>query len=71
MEKPKIAFTWTSSCGGCEESLLDLGLDLLSLSREAEIIYWPIALDYKKERLERLSGWRPFSLLDKWGHSPG
>ena len=54
MEKPKIVFTWTSSCGGCEESLLDLGPDLLQFTREAEIIYWPIALDYKKERLERL-----------------
>jgi F420-non-reducing hydrogenase small subunit len=54
MGKPKIAFTWTSSCGGCEESLLDLGPELLQLTREVEIIYWPIALDYKKDRLNRL-----------------
>jgi F420-non-reducing hydrogenase small subunit len=63
MEKPKIAFTWTSSCGGCEESLLDLGPDLLSLTREAEIIYWPIALDFKKERLDRLGDG---ALLASW-----
>jgi F420-non-reducing hydrogenase small subunit len=63
MGKPKIAFTWTSSCGGCEESLLDLGPDLLSLTREAEIIYWPIALDYKKDRLEQLGDG---ALLASW-----
>jgi F420-non-reducing hydrogenase small subunit len=63
MGKPKIAFTWTSSCGGCEESLLDLGPDLLSLTREAEIVYWPIALDYKKERLDRLEDG---ALLASW-----
>ena len=54
MEKPKIVFTWTSSCGGCEESLLDLGPELVELDRRAEIVFWPIALDHKRDRLERL-----------------
>jgi len=25
MAKPKVAFYWCASCGGCEEAVLDLG----------------------------------------------
>lgn len=63
LEKPKIAFTWTSSCGGCEESLLDLGPEWVELNRRAEIVYWPIVLDYKRDRLDRLEDG---ALLASW-----
>jgi len=33
MEKPKMALYWCSSCGGCEESVIDIGLDLLKVNR--------------------------------------
>ena len=54
MSKPKIALTWFSSCGGCEESILDLGEGLLELAGRMDIVFWPIALDYKLEDVARL-----------------
>ena len=29
MSKPKVAFYWGASCGGCEEAVVDLAEDLL------------------------------------------
>jgi F420-non-reducing hydrogenase small subunit len=45
MKKPKIALYWCASCGGCEESVIDLGEDLLKLAQSAEIIFWPAAME--------------------------
>lgn len=47
MAKPKIAFYWCSSCGGCEESVIDLAEDLLTITSAADIVFWPIAIDAK------------------------
>lgn len=47
MAKPKIAFYWCSSCGGCEESVIDLAEDLLTIASAADIVFWPIAIDAK------------------------
>ena len=30
-EKPKIAFYWCASCGGCEEAVVDLAETLLDV----------------------------------------
>ncbi len=54
MTKPKIAFYWCASCGGCEESVLDLGEALLDLADQIDIVFWPIALDHKFEVITRL-----------------
>jgi F420-non-reducing hydrogenase small subunit len=54
MKKPKIALTWCSSCGGCEESVIDSGEFLLELGTKAEIVFWPIALDHKFEDIAGL-----------------
>jgi F420-non-reducing hydrogenase small subunit len=45
--KPKIALYWCSSCGGCEESVVDLAEDILTVSEMADIVFWPVALDFK------------------------
>jgi F420-non-reducing hydrogenase small subunit len=45
--KPKIALYWCSSCGGCEESVVDLAEDILTVAEAAEIVFWPVALDFK------------------------
>ena len=45
--KKKIALYWCSSCGGCEESVLDLAEDILMVSEKADIVFWPIAFDFK------------------------
>jgi F420-non-reducing hydrogenase small subunit len=47
MEKPRIALYWCSSCGGCEESIIDLAEDILTVAEAADIVFWPIAMDYK------------------------
>ena len=50
--KPKIALYWCSSCGGCEESVVDLAEDLLDIASKADIVFWPVALDMKHTDLE-------------------
>ncbi len=52
--KPKVAFYWCSSCGGCEESIVDLGADILKVVAAVDIVYWPVALDFKKKDLEAM-----------------
>ena len=47
MKKPKIALYWCSSCGGCEESVIDLAEDLLGVAAAVDIVFWPVALDFK------------------------
>ena len=35
--KPKVAFYWCSSCGGCEESIVDLAEDILKVVAAVDI----------------------------------
>lgn len=55
MEKPKVAFYWCASCGGCEEAVVDLAEDILKVVEAVDIIFWPVALDFKKQDVEALS----------------
>ena len=52
--KPKIAFYWNASCGGCEEAVLDLNEDLLPVLERVEVVLWPVALDHKRKDVEAL-----------------
>ncbi len=54
MTKLKIAMYWLSGCGGCEESILDLGEDLISILEKVDIVFWPIATDVKYRDLESM-----------------
>jgi F420-non-reducing hydrogenase small subunit len=54
MSKPKIALYWCASCGGCEEAIVDFGEDLLGLVNAVEIVFWPVALDFKKSDVAAL-----------------
>lgn len=54
MEKPKIAMYWCASCGGCEEATVDIAEKILDLSELVDIVFWPVALDFKKEDVEKL-----------------
>jgi len=47
-DKPKVAFYWCASCGGCEESIVDLAEDILDVINAVEIVLWPVAMDFKK-----------------------
>jgi F420-non-reducing hydrogenase small subunit len=52
--KPKVAFYWCASCGGCEESIVDLAEDILKVVEAVEIVFWPVALDFKKKDVEAM-----------------
>ncbi len=53
-EKPKIAFYWCASCGGCEESVVDLAEDILMVADAVDIVFWPVALDFKRKDVEAM-----------------
>ncbi len=53
-KKLKIALYWCASCGGCEEAVVDLAEDLLKLVEIADIVFWPVAMDFKKEDVEKM-----------------
>jgi F420-non-reducing hydrogenase small subunit len=52
--KPRVAFYWNASCGGCEEAVMDLGDGLPALLEKVEVVLWPVAMDFKKADVERL-----------------
>ena len=54
MPKPKIGFYWCASCGGCEEAVVDLAEDILSVVEAVDIVLWPVAMDFKKKDVEDL-----------------
>jgi len=47
--KPKVAFYWNASCGGCEEAVVDLAEDILKVVEAVDIVLWPVAMDFKKK----------------------
>ena len=53
-EKPKVAFYWCASCGGCEEAVIDLAEDILKVVEAVDIVFWPVALDFKKSDVEAM-----------------
>ena len=71
MPKPKVAFYWCASCGGCEETVVDLAEDILGvvagaarLPREAigfinlndDHSYVDVAADAAEQTVEALDG---------------
>jgi F420-non-reducing hydrogenase small subunit len=52
--KPKVAFYWNASCGGCEEGVVDLARDLLKVVEAVDIVLWPVAMDFKRSDVEAL-----------------
>ncbi|MGC9366138.1 MAG: oxidoreductase [bacterium] len=53
--KPKVAFYWCASCGGCEEAVIDLAEDILDVVEKIDIVFWPVAMDFKKQDVENYS----------------
>jgi len=53
--KPKVAFYWCASCGGCEEAVVDLAEDVLAVVEAVDIAFWPVALDFKRADVEALA----------------
>lgn len=53
-DKPKVAFYWCASCGGCEEAVVDLAENLLDVADAVDIVFWPVAVDTKKADVEAM-----------------
>lgn len=54
MPKPKVAFYWCASCGGCEETVVDLAEDILAVVEKVDIVLWPVAMDFKYKDIEAM-----------------
>jgi F420-non-reducing hydrogenase small subunit len=52
--KPKVAFYWCASCGGCEEAVVDLAEDILGVVEAVDIVLWPVAMDFKKKDIQAM-----------------
>jgi F420-non-reducing hydrogenase small subunit len=55
MNKPKLAFYWCASCGGCDEAVVDLAEDILGVIEAVDIVLWPCAMDFKKSDVESMT----------------
>ncbi len=54
MAKLKLAMYWGAACGGCDVAVLDLNEKVLDIAELADIVFWPIALDFKYEDVRRM-----------------
>jgi len=54
MDKLKFAVYWAASCGGCDVAILDINEKILDVAQVADIVLWPIALDFKYKDVEAL-----------------
>jgi len=54
-DKPKVAFYWCASCGGCEETVVDLEEKILDVVAAVDIVFWPVALDFKRKDVEAMA----------------
>ncbi len=52
--KPKVAFYWCASCGGCEETVVDLAEKVLDVVAKVDIVFWPCAMDFKYKDVETM-----------------
>jgi F420-non-reducing hydrogenase small subunit len=53
-DKPKVAIYWCASCGGCEESVVDLAEGILGVIAAVDIVFWPVAMDFKRSDVEAM-----------------
>ncbi len=54
MAKPKLALYWAAACGGCDVAILDANEKILDITNIVDIVFWPIALDFKYHHVEAM-----------------
>ena len=54
MAKLKLAAYWTAGCGGCDTAILDVHEKILDIAAAADIVFWPIATDFKVKDVEAM-----------------
>ncbi len=52
--KPKLAFYWAASCGGCEITITELGMRLVAVGEKVDIVFWPCLMDFKYSDVKAL-----------------
>ncbi len=51
-DKLKICVNWAAACGGCDVAILDIEEKILDVAAIADIVYWPVAMDFKRKDLK-------------------
>jgi F420-non-reducing hydrogenase small subunit len=54
MAKLNLAAYWAAACGGCDVAILDIHEKILELAAAADIVFWPIATDFKYKDVEAM-----------------
>ena len=54
MAKLKLASYWAAACGGCDVAILDVHEKILDIAAAADIVFWPIATDFKYADVEAM-----------------
>ena len=54
MAKLRLASYWAAACGGCDVAILDIHEKILDLAAAADIVFWPIATDFKYQDVEAM-----------------
>jgi len=53
-KKLQVAFYWAASCGGCEIAVLDIDEKILDVVGLVDILFWPVAMDFKYKDVEAM-----------------
>lgn len=53
--RPKLAFYWAASCGGCEITVAELGMRLVDVGELVDIVFWPCTMDFKYSDVEAMA----------------
>jgi F420-non-reducing hydrogenase small subunit len=51
----KLAMYWASACGGCDVAVLNLGMTLIELTERWEPVFWPAAMDAKRDDVRAMA----------------
>jgi len=54
MAKPKIALYGAATCAGCDVAVVDIGDKILDVANMVDIVFWPVALDFKYYQVEAI-----------------
>ncbi len=53
-DKLKLGLYWAASCGGCEIAVVELREKILDVDAAADILFWPVAVDFKYKDVEAM-----------------
>ena len=52
--KLKLGLYWAASCGGCDIAIVELREKIIDLDAAADILFWPVAMDFKYKDVEAM-----------------